>query len=140
MIKNKLLHIIFLLILTIFISSCALKSRFVRSDILNIFTFSLAGQDPYNFCSKINPNFIKPYKNVVNPSETCINYEYYTCHIDYYCDGDKKCELEAKNYWIGNWTNQEGKPIDSIDTTKRFCKRIRTQCNPAEQNDLTCIK
>jgi hypothetical protein len=124
MINNKLLKIVFSLMLIILISGCALKSRFVRSDILNIFTFSLAGHDPYDFCSNINSDFIKPYKNGANPSKTCINYEYYTCHINHYCNGDKKCESEARNYWIGNWTDRSGKPIDPVSAAERYCKRI----------------
>lgn len=135
-----------LLILCVFLTGCIpffSENRFVRNSVRNSFSFGLAGYDDYYYCKKFNPNFIKKYPNNVNPTRRCIHYQYYTCHVDHYCNGDKQCELEAAYYWISHYyVDEYGKyitdPTKRVEIAKRGCEIEAKQCNSAKQNDQTC--
>jgi hypothetical protein len=128
------------LILTILISGCS-DNRFVRRDLVHIATIGISGffdHNDYQFCKKNNPDFIKPYKNGVEPIRTCRNQQYYVCHVSYYCKGDKQCEKDAKQYWIGEWSSGDGGVTDAVVAAGEYCGRIKKQCDAAKTGDQTC--
>ncbi len=134
--KNLLLISITLLF------SCSIENRFVKRDLVNLSTLGVSKfftHNDYEFCKKIDPNFII-YKNGVNPTRTCIHYGYYKCHIENYCKGDKDCENDVKRYWIADWKDKYGNWTDPVEATKTYCERIKKQCDLAEYGDQTCRK
>lgn len=117
---SKFFILIFYILLTF---SCS-DNRFKYNSDLNSFSFGFAGYDDYQFCNKIDPTFIDPYLNGKNPSKTCIYYQYYTCHINYYCKGDKQCENEATQFWLKPW--RDLKTLELLDpaiATKKICDK-----------------
>jgi len=99
------------------------ENRFKKNGDLNSFSFGFAGYDDYHYCKKFNPNFIKKYSNGVNPTRNCTRYQYYTCHITHYCNGDKQCEMDAANYWLKPWHDiKTGKLLDRATATKEICE------------------
>lgn len=117
-------------------------NRFKDGETLYVFSFYLAGYDPFAFCRKKIPNFIAPYSNGINPSRICIHYQYYTCHISHYCKGDKKCEEDAA-WWISsNLYSPKLKRLlnqsESIVSTKNSCEIEAKNCNSGLKNDTRC--
>ena len=99
------------------------ENKIKNADMVHSFTFGMAGHDAFGFCRKIVPNFIAKYPNGVNPRRTCTNYQYYTCHVQHYCNGDKQCETDAANYWLKPWHDiKTGKLLDRVTATKEICE------------------
>jgi len=117
---NKLNKIIMLAICVFLTVGCS-DNRFKKNWDLNIFSFGLAGYNAFKFCSKMNPKFLDPYPNGVSPSKRCIRYQYYTCHHEYYCNGDKQCEKEAAQFWTPLWDNAGGNLQKRIEITDHSC-------------------
>ncbi len=115
-----------LIVVSIFLTGCApyfSENRFERNGVRNTFSFGFAGYNNYDFCKQRVPNFNAPYKNGVNPRRTCTSYQYYTCHISHYCNGDKQCEMDAANYWLKPWHDiKTGKLLDRVTATKEICE------------------
>jgi len=146
MIKRTSKKILSLSLIIIFASGCVpffSKNRFVRNSVRNSFSFGFAGYDDYQYCKKLNPNFIKKYSNGVNPTRRCIHYQYYTCHVSHYCKGDSQCEADAAQYWSGSYyANKDGSLVtdlqERVEITKRGCETEARQCNSAKPNDQSC--
>lgn len=118
-------------------------NRFKNYGMINSFTFFtyglLGGHDDFKFCNKIDPKFIDPYPNGINPSRTCIRYQYYTCHIIHYCNRDKDCERDATNWWLKPWRNAKtGELLDRETATKEICDTEEKNCNSGLKNDVRC--
>ena len=119
------------LMLCVFLAFGCSKNRFKKNSDLDVFTFGLAGYDDYRFCNKIDPRFIDPYPNGRNPSKTCIRYQYYTCHINHYCNGDKECEKDA-TWWLPIWQGTENDLVKRVEFTKEKCDKEQ-QRNSAQK-------
>ena len=124
--------------LCIFLAFGCSKNRFKKNDDLNVFSFGLAGYDDYQFCNKIDPKFIDPYSNGINPTRTCIRYQYYTCHINHFCKGDKQCEEDAAQYWTPLWDSAHGDLDKRVSITKNSCEIEAKNCNSGLKNDVRC--
>lgn len=123
-------------------------NRFKNYGMINDFTFFtyglLGGHDDFKFCNKIDPKFIDPYPNGINPSRICIRYQYYTCHIIHYCPNlptepeRKKCEYDAAQYWTPLWDNAHGDLEKRVSITKKVCDTEEKNCNSGLKNDVRC--
>lgn len=125
-----------LMTLCIFLLFNCAENRFKNNFDLHVFTFGLAGYNDFKYCNKMNPEFINPYKNGVNPSKICIRYQYYTCHKTYYCpnfateEERKKCEKDAAQYWTPQWDNAKGNLEKRVEISNKVCK------SEAEKNNI----
>lgn len=87
-----------------------------------------------------------PYKNSVKMPRVCSDYDAYLCRINITCiqhseiNERKACENDAKNYWIKQWTDKNGKKVDSVIATKNYCDRIKSQCDVASIGDRSCLE
>ncbi len=139
---RKINKIILLILCTFLIFGCS-ENRFKKNWDLNIFSFGFVGHDAYDFCKEKIPNFIKKYSNGINPSRSCIRYQYYTCHINHYCMGDKNCDKEAAQFWTNSYfVDKNGTAITDlekrVEVTKNGCDIEANQCNSAKLNDTSC--
>jgi len=93
-----------------------------------------------------HPDYFFRYKNNVEPSRTCANYQEYLCNINITCqkhqdkEERRKCELDAKGYFLGSDWTYKSKRINSVNWHKTYCNRIKKQCDSAPKNDYTCRK
>jgi hypothetical protein len=117
---NKINKICALFVCIFLIFGCS-ENRFKKNEDINVFSFGFAGYDAYQFCNKIDPRFIDKYPSGRNPSRICIRYQYYTCHIKNYCNGEKSCEEDAAQIWTPLWDNARGNLEKRISITKKVC-------------------
>jgi len=133
--KNK---IILIIILSLTLISCG-NNRFKDRETTQIFTFGFYPKK--NECDKLDLTIHSAsYKNGVYPTRTCMQYKDYLCRINKVCNGGKKCEQEAAQYWLKGWKDKNGKWLDSITTTKNYCEAQKKNCDSAKKGDHTCKK
>lgn len=121
---HNIVNILIIALILIVNGSCKFQNRFKKNDFIHVFSFGIMGYDDFEYCNKINQKFIDPYKNGINPSKTCLHYQYYNCHVNHYCKKDKSCEKEAALYWLKPWRDTKTrKLLDPIITTKRICEK-----------------
>jgi len=153
---NKIINIILSLILILSLTSCwpiaYLFSKEPNRFFLNSQPFTYFGKysgygDYAKECRNLNPphpDYFFRYKNNVEPSRTCASYQRYLCHTNITCkkhqdkEERRKCELDAESYFLKSWQNKEGNFIDRVDATKRYCDRIKKQCDAAPKDDYSC--
>ena len=142
MIKRTNNVTLLILILSSFLFVGCSGNRFKDGEMKHVFLFGFTGHDSFKFCKQHIPSFLK-YSNGVNPSHSCNRFQYYTCHVEHYCNGDKQCELEAAQYWTSPYlVGEDGKyikdPLKRAEVSKRGCDLEAAQCNSAQPNDQTC--
>jgi hypothetical protein len=121
---SKLPKKILLIFVLISVSSCVpwfSSNRFERNSIRYSFSLGLAGYNDAGFCMKHNPKFTGKYENGTRQSRICIDYQYYTCHINHYCNGDKDCEKDAA-WWLPVWQGTENDLVKRVEFTKESCE------------------
>jgi hypothetical protein len=128
---NKMNKFPVLIIFILMLLGCS-ENKIKNGRMIHSFTFGLFGHDAYQFCNKIDPRFIDKYPSGRNPSRICIRYQYYTCHIKNYCNGEKSCEEDAAQIWTPLWDNARGNLEKRILITKKVCD-IEQQNNSSKK-------
>ena len=111
------IFLVFLLLL----QSCS-GNRFKDAHDTKVFTFGLRGHDAFMFCKKNDSEFMATYLNGKYPGKICTRYRQYTCHINYYCNGDKNCEKDA-TWWLPIWQGTENDLVKRVEFTKEKCDK-----------------
>ena len=111
---------VFSVSLVLCISGCS-GNQFKDEGLKNVFTFGLFGYDDAECRKKHDITWMKSYDNGEYPSKYCVRYKYYTCHVDHYCNGDKKCEKDAAHYWTPLWRNAHRDIEKRVSISKKVC-------------------
>ena len=143
---NNLIKIFVITTFALSTISCS-SNTFARREGLVILTLGLlpgkSECEKRTYYGKLGGH-AKRYDNGVNPSRTCVHYQEYLCHTNITCkkhqdkEERRKCELDAESYFLKSWQNKEGNFIDRVDATKRYCDRIKKQCDAAPKDDYSC--